>query len=352
MKRKGLISMLLICMLILTACGGGANKPANSNGGETADASKTIEELKIQFVPSRDPQQIVTQTEPLKEILIKQLATQGYEVKNVDISVGTNYEATGEALSAGTVDVGFIPGGTYVIYDDGAEVILTATRDGLSVDSENPKDWNDAKPTTNVEDQVNFYRSLVLAGPSEKGKELAAKINNGEKLTWEDLNSAKWSVMGSSSSAGYIYPYLWLQKNYEKGVTDLQNIVQADSYASSMARLASGQVDIMTCYADARLDYTDKWASEFGRQDTIWEGTNVIGVTDKIFNDTISVAKNSKIMTPEFKEALQTAFIEIGNSDEGKEIISIYNHMGYQKANAEDYNSEREAQKLLKELKN
>ncbi|MEI3186688.1 MAG: hypothetical protein V8S27_01315 [Lachnospiraceae bacterium] len=42
-------------------------------------------------------------------------------------------------LSAGTTDVGFIPGGTYVLYDDGCEAIVTATRDGLSVDSDDPK---------------------------------------------------------------------------------------------------------------------------------------------------------------------------------------------------------------------
>ena len=57
-------------------------------------------------------------------------------------------------------------------------------------------------------------------------------------------------------------------------------------------------------------------------------------------------------MTDEFKKALSDSFIEIGNTDEGKEIISIYSHEGYQVAKDSDYDSEREAQKLLKELKN
>ena len=34
------------------------------------------------------------------------------------------------------------------------------------------------------------------------------KVNAGEELTWEDLDSANWSVMGNSSPAGYIYPCL------------------------------------------------------------------------------------------------------------------------------------------------
>ena len=83
----------------------------------------------------------------LKQMLTDELAKLGYDVGEVDITVGTSYEAVGEALSAGTADVGLIPGGTYVLYDDGCDVLLTATRDGLSIDSDNAKDWNDNAPT-------------------------------------------------------------------------------------------------------------------------------------------------------------------------------------------------------------
>ena len=352
MKKILKVVMALGLIFALTACGG--KNTANSSKGEGEKGeSKKIEKLTVQFVPSRDPEQIVTQTEPLKNILKEKLKEKGYEVGDVDISVGTNYETTGEALSAGSVDVGFIPGGTYVLYSDGCEALLTATRKALSVESDNPKEWNDKKPTKQLDDNMaSFYRGLIIAGPSEKGKELAQKVNNGEKLTWEDLNSAKWSVMGSSSSAGYIYPYLWLEKNYNKGITDLANVVQADSYASSAARLASGQVDIIIGYGDLRLDYADKWQSEFARSASIWDETNVIGVTDKIYNDTISVSKKSEIMTDDFKNALAQSFIEIAQTEEGKQIISIYNHEGYEKAEDKNYDGEREAQKLLKDAKN
>ena len=87
----------------------------------------------------------------------------------VEITVGTSYEAVGEALSAGTADVGLIPGGTYVLYDDGCDVLLTATRDGLSIDSDSAKDWNDNAPTEPTTEQVTSYRALMIAGPSEKG---------------------------------------------------------------------------------------------------------------------------------------------------------------------------------------
>ena len=48
--------------------------------------------------------------------------------------------------------------------------------------------------------------------------------------------------------------------------------------------------------------------------------------------------------------ALQDAFINIGNTEEGKQVIAIYSHNGYQKAQASDYDNERAAQKLIQEL--
>ena len=139
--------------------------------------------LTVAFVPSRDPEEIVTATEPLKGMLQEQLAEEGYNVEEVEITVGTNFEAVGEALSAGTADVGLIPGGTYVLYDDGAEVILTATRGALNKTSDNAADWNDGTPTVMLEEEAVSYRALMIAGPSAKGQELAAKVNAGEELT-------------------------------------------------------------------------------------------------------------------------------------------------------------------------
>lgn len=377
---KKALSLLLagvLCVGLLAGCGGqnsesqssstsstnsttssasSTDSSANSTDSSTSTSAssetsnKKIDTLRIAFVPSREPEEIITATEPLKQMLTDELATLGYDVGEVDITVGTSYEAVGEALAAGTADVGLIPGGTYVLYDDGCDVLLTATRDGLSIDSDNAKDWNDNAPTEPTTEQVTSYRALMIAGPSEKGKELAAKVNAGEALTWEDVSSANWSVANSSSPAGYIYPSLWLQENYDKNITDLPHAVQSDSYGSAFARLASGQVDIVCTYADARRDYEDEWTTEYGMTNSIWDDTAVVGVTPAIYNDTISVSKTSPIMDDDFKQALGQAFINIGNTEEGKEVIAIYSHNGYQWAKSEDYDSERAAQEMIQSL--
>ena len=188
-----------LCMGLLAGCGSSAEETTAAQTEaaaeetaateeETAAENKKIDTLRIAFVPSREPEEIITATEPLKVLLSDELAKLGYDIGEVEITVGTSYEAVGEALSAGTADVGLIPGGTYVLYDDGCDVLLTATRDGLSIDSDNAKDWNDNEPTEPTTDQVTSYRALIIAGPSEKGKAVAAKVNAGEALTWQTLH--------------------------------------------------------------------------------------------------------------------------------------------------------------------
>ena len=353
MKRALALALtMILCLGLLASCGsnGGGGQQNTDTPPAEAGGPKQVDNLSVYFVPSREPSEIVTATEPLKQMLKDAMLKEGYDIGEVEITVGTTYEAVGEALVAGTADVGLIPGGTYVLYDDGCDVILTATRDGLSKDFDDPKDWNDGTPTEASDKQAVSYRALLIAGPSEKGQALVAKVNAGEELTWDELNAANWSVMGSSSPAGYINPALWLQDRYSKGITDLASAVQSDSYASAFARLASGQVDVLVTYADARRDYAERWNTEFGREGSIWEETGLIGVTAPIYNDTVSVSKTSPKMDADMVAALQNAFINIGNTPEGKEVIAIYSHNGYQKAQSSDYDNERAAQKLIQEL--
>lgn len=329
---------LVLGLSLLSGCAAG-------NGG-TKD--NKIEKLKVQFVPSRDVEDIVTVTAPLVDLLKEGLNEKGFEVADIEISVSSSYEAAGEALSAGTVDVAFIPGGTYVLYhEDGAELLLAATRAGLSKDFEDAKDWNDGKPTEgDSNNQVAYYRSLAIAGPSEIGKKLAEKVNSGQALTWEDVNEATWCHSSPTSSAGYVYPTIWLNDNFGKKISDLAKAVLVNGYTDSMTRLANGQCDVAVGYADMRRDYAEKWTGEWNRRASVWEETNVIAVTDGIMNDTISYSKNSEIMSEDFIKALQEVFIDVAKTEEGKKVIAIYSHEGYKVVSDSDYDSARKAQAI------
>ena len=241
------------------------------------------------------------------------------------------------------------------------DVILTATRNGLSNDSTNPADWNGVENATKKDGpQVTYYRSLIYATPSEYGKQLAAKVNAGEKLTWEDLDKASWGVQKTSSSAGYIYPTMWLMENYDgKKLSDLSNVIPIDSgYGTAFSYAAAESVDIIVCYADGRNDYEASWMlpegekdetgkQGMGRKAPIWDELNVIGVTEGIYNDTVAISKSSPYYTPEIVEALQDCFINIINTDEGKAIFSVYSHAGYAKAVDSDYDGARAAMAVV-----
>ena len=341
---KKIVALLLAMMMVLSVA-----------VAASADTIK-MDKLTLEFVPSKDADVIITGTKNLPELLQAELLKHGYEVGEIDVSVGIDYNATGEAMAAGSIDVGWLPAGTYCLYSDEVDVILTSTRAGLSNDSTDPSTWNgDANKTLPTDNQVAFYRSLIYATPSEYGKELAAKVNAGEKLTWEDLDKATWAVGKNSSSDGYIYPTLWLMDNYGKKITDLSHVVFGVNYADAFAQAAAEQIDIIVCYADGRRDYEKAWniptdsADEtgkagMGRTDTIWNELNVIGVTDGIYNDTVAVTKaNPAVYNPEFIDALQTSLIDLIQTEEGHAIFSVYSHDGYTRAVDSDYDSARAA---------
>lgn len=352
---KKFLALLMVCFL-LAGCG--------SNGGETPSTEDgKIENLELQFVPSKDADVILTGTKNLPELLKNALAEEGYEVGNINITVGSNYDATGEAMAAGSVDLGWLPGGTYALYSDEVDVVLTATRNGLSNDSENPMDWNgDANATKKDGPQVTYYRSLIYATPSAYGKELAAKVNAGEELTWEDLDKATWAVQKTSSSAGYIYPTLWLMDHYDgKKVSDLSNVIPLDSgYGTAFAQAAAEEVDIIVCYADGRNDYEASWnlpvtesdetgKAGLGRTESIWNELNVIGVTPGIYNDTVAITKaKPELYNEKFITAIQNALINVINSEEGKAIFECYSHTGYAVAKDSDYDGARAALEAVK----
>ena len=346
---------LALCLGLTAGCSSKTDAPAASTGETTAAASaestseaaasaetKSIDSLKIAFSPYADADTITTATEPLENLLKETLLEKGYDVKDIDMTVGTSYTAVGEALSAGSADIGFISGGNYVLFSDDCDVLLTALRYAINKDSEDPKEWNDGTIEENTDKMSTYYRSIILAGPSEKGQELLAKVNNGEELTWDDLNSATWAVMGPTSASGYIYPSLWLNERYGKTIADLANAVQSDSY---------GQADLMVSYGHIRTKYAPDWKEKFGGTDDMVNQTGIIGVTEGIYNDMIAYSKTSDLMQDaDFRQALGDSFIEIAGTDEGKDIIKVFSQVGYEWGDDANYDGERAAQEMLKSM--
>lgn len=327
MKKFLLYIMTFVAAVSLAGCGA-------QNASENY-----IKKLNVMFVPSQNPDKIAEASAPLENIIKTSLINQGYSVGDVSVSVGDSYEVVGEALASGTVDVGFIPASTYVQFEDqGVEVLLSATRKGLSIKSYNPAVWNANKPTTTTDELATHYDSLILAGPSQLGQEMANLVNTNQPIPFEMLNQAKWCTGSPTASAGYVYPNLWLENNYDRGITDLEHVTRTNGYGDSLNSLASGVCDIAPVFSDVRQEYVDTWSG----QNDIWTDTNVIAVSGPIMNDTISVSNNSPYMTDRLKEVLKNTFLDLPNSAEGRQVMSCYSHTGYMVPKPEDYDPERE----------
>jgi phosphonate transport system substrate-binding protein len=143
-----------------------------------------------------------------------------------------------------------------------------------------------------------------------------------------------------------------------KIIANLSHVTGDGSYSAMIPQLIAGGCDVTVSFADYRYNadanayfeeaYKDEIAA--GKYTSIYDIIKVIGVSDYIMNDTISVAseKVDPKMTPEFVKALQEAFMEIGSTPEGLACVQPYSHMGYRIGQDSDYDSSRAAAEILK----
>ena len=189
---KKVVAMMLSLVLALGLMAGCGQKDAGTSGG-----TKTIESLKIAFSPYADADQITTATEPLEALLKAKLQEKGYDVQNIDMTVGTSYTAVGEALSAGSADIGFISGGNYVLFSDDCDVLkcIAPTFD------DGPAANNDSlvNTLTKANAKATFFDvgAQVSANPSATGRKAAA----GMEIGIHGWNHIDYTAMGY----GYSY---------------------------------------------------------------------------------------------------------------------------------------------------
>lgn len=360
MKKISIIFISILSALVLASC---------SNNESVSD--KTIETLSIAFAPTKNVEEILIAADPLKDILKSKLTEKGFTVESIDIAVGVDLNVPAEAVISGSIDISILPASVFAQYrKDGINLLLEALSRGvgdLQGKVIEPEDgivpWNSGI-TTDANDLVNGNVSLIYVNTAtEKGAELYEKATNNN-LTWDDINSAKWYIKSSDSYDGYIYPSLWINDNFGEGIgstkktaTDLKDVISDNSYDDMISSLLEGKADVIAGFADLRKDtsaieqFEKVYADEIAEKaySNIWDVIKVIGVTDKIMNDAVCFA-NGKIdakMTPEFVAALQEAFIELSQSEEGLDCFDPFDYKGFKPGQNSDYDSTLIAESLF-----
>lgn len=318
--KKHLLLPLLLSLSLLAGCGQTPPAPSSSSPSPAAAASSPpiqLESLSIELSRiAMDAAATQSAMNALRDSLKAALADNGVEVGAVSVTAGTSYAATAQALNEGTVDLAVLPGTAFAQLGRDAVPLLTGHVEGISPDSGSAADWVDTE-TQWSDASFGGSRALIVAGPSEYGRQLAARAASGTALTWEELNRARWIAPPTGGEMASV----WLADHYEGNtLSDLSQLDTdtpagyADNGRALMAALAAETADIAVISPARRLDMADIWTAELGRPDSIWVETTVLGVSEKAY-DTILAARpgDETLASESFQTALAAALAQLNH---------------------------------------
>ncbi|MFC4025340.1 phosphate/phosphite/phosphonate ABC transporter substrate-binding protein [Oceanobacillus longus] len=306
MKKLYSLLLVLALALVLAACGGSDDTDA-SNENEEADetsSEETTEEsaegmipetLVIGFVPSQDSDTIADTIEPLAERLGEELDIE------VQGQVMTNYNALVEAMGANQVHVGFIPAFGYVLANEqyDVEVILKSIRYGSGT-----------------------YKAQYVVR-NDSGIESLA-----------DLEGKTWAYGDQGSTSGYLFPANELMEEFGYDTAaELESdffggTVQTGGHDNSAIAVLEGDADVATTFDDVRTELEEEYP-------TVMDDLKILGYTQEIPNDTISVTKE---LDDEFVQQIKDTFLSFNEDEEMIQIMNeVYNWDEIDEASDEEY---------------
>ncbi|UOQ50065.1 phosphate/phosphite/phosphonate ABC transporter substrate-binding protein [Gracilibacillus caseinilyticus] len=294
MKKILLLLMMLLTFFVITACGtedetNGSSENSDSSTEESgedtssdeADASEESdmpEELVMGFVPSQDSETIADTVAPLADKLSEELGIP------VEGKVMTNYTALVEAMGTNEVQIGFIPAFGYVLANEkhDVEVILKSERYGSGT-----------------------YKAQYIVSADSDYEELS------------DLKDAIWAYGDPTSTSGYLFPAAQIMDEFDVENPETEffsEAFQTGGHDNSAIAVYNGEADVATTFDDVRGDLEEEYPD-------IMEKTRILGYTDDIPNDTISVTKE---LSDDLVQQIKDTFLSF-NEDE--EMITIMNEV-------------------------
>jgi phosphonate transport system substrate-binding protein len=347
MKKR--LAALVLPLLVLAAC--------NTTGGELKDPDTLI----IQFVPSVSiDSTLLTKVKNLEGLLEGSLAEKGFD-KNINISIGTSMASVVEAMASGQVHAGFLTSQQYAFatleFPNKFDVLLSSVRNAYNAQLDGNGNvitdpaailanmnavGYDASTTSTV--KVSSYYSALYVR-NEQFTEITAA---GGWQNW--IKGKTVATQGVTSGSGYVYPAVLLDQAGLKFINTANNVTPVANnnevgfkvvtgHQASVLALLNQEVDGVFTFMDARSHGTafNGW-KEANPGKTPFTETKAAALTPAIYNDTITTIAS---LSPELRQALGQAFIDIVATPEGGDALAIYNHTGYLFANDADYDGER-----------
>nr|WP_280951875.1 phosphate/phosphite/phosphonate ABC transporter substrate-binding protein [Alteribacter populi] len=286
-KKKMLsVTLGLGLAVAMTACG------SNADGGD-----EEIEKLTMGFIPSQDADELADTAQPLADQLSEELGIE------VEAELMMDFVGLIEAMRTQQVDIGFLNPFGFVQAEDraDAEVILKSERDG----------------------ETSYLAQYSV--PADSDIESIDDLVEQEGLVW--------AYADDLSTSGYLFPASQLRNMGVENLDNHFNRFTVGGHDNAMIALLDGQADFATTFEDGR----DSVADEFP---DVYDDIRVIGYTDPIPNDTISVRSD---LPEEMKEDIKQAFLNFNDDEEMLEVLyDIYTWTGIAEATSEEYDIVRD----------
>lgn len=309
MRKVTFALAVLLLLSGLSACGQRIEPPSSPSAPSSQPLKLEVLRLELTRREDLSASTLMYAVQALPDALKSALADQGVDVGEVEVTVGASPAATAQALDEGGIDLAILPGDSFAEVGGNAVPLLTAYERTALPDSGDAADWQSAGETS-WGDETGGQRMLILAGPSDYGRQLAARAASGTSLTWDELDRAAWLIDSDEKKE---MASVWLADNYEGNtLSDLSNLSRSDFVGdggySLLTALADGSADVAVLPADMRIDFADQWRAGLNRSRSIFEETTVIGVTEKFYGTVLAARPDNEILDGEqFRSALAAA---------------------------------------------
>ncbi|MBB4824577.1 phosphonate transport system substrate-binding protein [Sporosarcina luteola] len=308
MKKKALLVLAAFMLVLLAACG--KSESTNTDKGKK-DEAYAPETLRVQFVPTKSESTADAKAKPLAELLSKELGIP------VEVSVSTDYSTIIEAMASKQIDLGIMPPNAYVLAKDrgAANAILQSEL----YDVKQPGGQKDeTKKVSSFRGQIIYKKDSGIKG-------------------YEDLKGKTIAAQDVVSASGYVFPVAEMIKAGMDVDRDV-SFVTVNGIDNAILAVINGDADAAFSFEDGRnlmlKDYPN-----------IHEELDSFFTEARIPNDAIAVRTD---MDKEWIEKIRKAFIAIGESEDGREIVeALYGHVGYVEADDSSYDVIREYGELV-----
>ncbi len=303
MKKYLLLVLAAMLMVVLAACGSSeTSKEETPAATETApEATEEVVEmpakLTMGFIPSQEADKIADTVKPLEEKLSEILGIP------VEARVMVDFVGLVEGMRTGQIDIGFLNPFGFVQAEDraGVEVILKSIRNG--------SDTYVAQYAVHADSDIQTIEDLVEA------------------------QGLVWAYADVLSTSGFLFPAAHLMGLGIENLDGHFTQIQVGGHDNAILQVLEKQADFATTFDDARTRLE-------GEHPTIMEDIRIIGYTNPIPNDTISVRAGLPV---ELKEAIRNAFLAFNEDEDMMQVMNdVYTWSGIAPAASEDYDVVRE----------